>query len=544
MTLLSGILPAAEAETPAPRWGDMGDGTYRNPILWMDYNNPCVIRAGDTFYLTSATHHFMGMPILKSRDLVNWTHAGRIYERLGGLHEDFQHPGKAYSAGSQDGEIGFHNGTYFLYNWSTKYGGFYATAPSPEGPWTEPKPLTSESREKLEDPCPFWDDDGKGYLLLVGNPGPLRIFPLNEKGDGITGEGTVLISDIPPKGPQIFKRDGYYYLLVARTGPHKAQFAYRSKNLFGPYEGRMIFEGKAFGIQAAQGSMVHVQGDEWAFLHHDYDMSSVYGRRIYLQPAGWGKDGWPWIGVDPDGDGVGEPVGIRSAHKKPTLPADPINAADPSDEFDAPHLGGQWAWNHDPIERLWSLTERPGWLRLKARPLNREGGRSQYPPVEVPFREDHLLFAYNTPVQRLAGESGTVDVLMDTAGMADGQRAGLCTMIDDYTWIGVAKDGGKKTIRFAKGDPKGPGGTVDGPELTQDLIWLRLEHQAAKGTLSYSLDGRTFTPLGDRDYAYSSFWYEGTKAGVFSYNLSTSPEQGRADFDFVRQQHDGPRSAE
>ena len=528
-------LPAAPAS-----WGDQGDGTFRNPILWMDYNNPCVIRHGDSFYLTAATHHFMGMPILKSRDLVNWTHAGRIYDRLGGLSKDFNFPGKAYSAGSQDGEIGEHRGTFYLYNWSTRYRGFYCTAPHPEGPWSSPAPLKDTIGGDYEDPCPFWDDDGQGYLLLVGNPGPLKIFRLNDRFDTIIDKGETLISDIPPKGPQVIKRDGWYYILVARTGPHKAQFAYRSKSLYGPYESKLLFEDQTRTIQAAQGSMVPVTANEWAFIHHDYRMESPYGRRIFLQPAGW-RDGWPWIGIDPDGDGIGQPAGLTEPFRKPDLPAQTTAPATHSDEFGSPKLGGQWMWNHDPEDSKWSLSARAGWLRLTALPLNTQGGFSQYPRVSIPFHEDHLLFAKNTAVQRICGRNCTITTRLDTSRMIDGQRAGLCTMIDDYTWIGVARDHGMKRIVFVKGDPEnGPAKRIQGPVLEKDELWLKLEYRDAKGTLHYSLDGKNHTPLGDRDYAYSSFWYEGTKVGLFSYQLSTATGTGSADFDFLRQEHDGP----
>ena len=144
--LLFAPLAALHATEPAtlPAWGDQGNGTYRNPILWADYNNPCVFKTGDTFYLTCASHHFMGMPLLASKDLVNWTHAGRIYSRLGGVHADFTLPGKACSAGSQDGEVGFFRGTYYMFNWSTKYRGFVCKAAAPEGPWSEPVSLSEK----------------------------------------------------------------------------------------------------------------------------------------------------------------------------------------------------------------------------------------------------------------------------------------------------------------------------------------------------------------------------------------------------------------
>ena len=121
---------------------------------------------------------------------------------------------------------------------------------------------------------------------------------------------------------------------------------------------------------------------------------------------------------------------------------------------------------------------------------------------------------------------------------------GLCTMIDDYTWIGVVKEGGVKRIRIAKGTAtSGPGASTAGPELKQDALWLKLEHRHYKGTMSYSLDGEHYEPLGDRDYPYRTAWYEGTKVGLFTFNVTAGPEGGHANFDFFHQQHDGPRIA-
>jgi len=543
VSFLPAVLAAGLALRPAGavEWGDLGDGTFRNPVLWMDYNNPCVIRHGDSFYLTAATHHFMGMPILKSSDLVNWTQAGRIYDRLGGIHADFTSPGLAYSAGSQDGEIGEHRGRFYLFNWSTRYRGFFCSAPHPEGPWTQPERIREDIGGSYEDPCPFWDDDGKAYLLLVGNPGPLKIFRLNDTFDTILDGGVTLISDIAPKGPQMIRREGFYYILVARTGAEKAQFAYRSRSLHGPYESKLLYEDRTSDLQAAQGSLVHVKGTEWAFLHHDYRMESPYGRRLYLQPAGW-RDGWPWIGEDPDGDGVGQPVGIDRPARKPDLPPASIDPATHSDDFAPGTLGGQWMWNHDPDDSHWSLSARPGWLRLGALPLSNRGGVSQYPAIHVRFHEDHLHFARNTAVQRICGKNCIITTRLDASQLDDGQRAGLCTLSQDYTWVGVAQDHGKRRIVVRHGDAsRGPIAEFRGPLLGQDDVWLRLDYRDCKGTFSYSLDGRSFAPLGPKNDAYRSFWYEGTKVGLFSYRLSTSTGEGVADFDYLRQDHDGPK---
>ncbi|NBS04429.1 MAG: hypothetical protein EBS64_04280 [Verrucomicrobia bacterium] len=380
-----------------------------------------------------------------------------------------------------------------MYNWSTKYRGFVCKASAPEGPWSEPVRLSEKIEGDFEDPCPFWDDDGKGYLFLLGNPGALRIYRMN------------------------FKRNGFYYISVASTGKNKdkAQYIYRSKSLYGPYESRKIFHAGKAEINAAQGSLVEVSGERWAFLHHDYSLFATYGRRLYLEPAGWTADGWPWIGIDTDGDGIGEPVGLTEPYAKPALPVQPINAADPSDEFAGGTLGGQWAWNHDPDDSHWSLTAKPGHLQLTARHLNTQGGVSQFGRTKVNYRDDHLLFAYNTLVQRLYGAESDIVTKLDTA-----------------------------RIRFAKGTAtSGPGGFTDGPELKQDAIWLKLVHAHYKGTMFYSLDGEHYEPLGDRDYPYRTAWYEGTKVGLFTYNVSSAAEGGQAAFDFFHQQHDGPRIA-
>jgi beta-xylosidase len=293
-------------------------------------------------------------------------------------------------------------------------------------------------------------------------------------------------------------------------------------------------------MQAAQGSLVPVKGDDWAFVHHEYDMNSVYGRRVYLQPAGW-RDDWPWIGVDPDGDGVGEPVGLSQPFQKPDLPQQTASAPQTSDDFNTSEIAGPWMWNHHSEDHLVTITARPGWLRLTARPLNTTGGTSQYPRKEVKFHEDHLLFAYNTLVQRICGKASTITTRLDASGMRDGQRAGLCTLSGDYTWIGIMRDQGIKKLAFVKGDAgNGPSQPEFGPELNQSPVWLRLEYQQAKGSFSYSLDGRSFTPLGPGDHPYQSTWYEGTKVGLFSYCRSDSPGGGHADFDFLHQHHDGP----
>jgi hypothetical protein len=297
------------------------------------------------------------------------------------------------------------------------------------------------------------------------------------------------------------------------------------------------------GVNFGQGSFVTMDNGTCWFLFHDNFMTgSPYGRRTYLAPAGWGTDNWPTIGIDIDGDGRGEPVALTTPYAKPISGYGPYHP-EPANEFSDTTLNCLWMWNHDPDNTKWSLTARPGWMRLTAKKLNTSGGYAYLSWSWVNFHEDELLFAYNTLVTRPIGKTGTYITCMSTNNMIDGQRAGLTIMVKDYEWIGVAKDNGVKTIQWVKGnDVSGNTATVTGPTLGQDLVYLKLTYNQAKGTMSYSLDGVSYTNLGDENYAYYSAWYEAHKVGIFAYNKSTTTPGGSVDFDYFRVTHDGATS--
>jgi beta-xylosidase len=559
LTLLSaGFFPFSKVSAVLD-WGDQGDGTYKNPVQWQDFNNPCVVRSGSTFYMISASHHLVGAPISKSTDLVNWQLVGSLYNDFSAISTNCLYPGMSYSGGSQDGEVEYHNGTWYWYNWSTAYKGMYSTAVNIEGPWTRPKPIKGTEHMTsyvYEDPCPFWDDNGQMYFVVMGNGDygsgrnyNTKIYTMNAAGDSITNNGTdissIFTQPFLPKGPQFIHKNGYYYFFCANDMDRKTQWVYRATGITGPYnEKKQLTDSDSAGtfmnVNFCQGSMVSWwtgTDSAYAYVSHDYILSgSPYGRRIIVSPAGWGTDNWPWMGVDIDGDGRGECVAWNGKTYNKPIPGGSISYADPSDEFNAAVLGPAWLFNHNPDTTKYSLSARPGWMRLTARKLNTVGGTAFLDGAAVNFHEDELLFAYNTMVTRSVGKYDTITTCMSTNSMIDGQRAGFCMLVKDYEWIGVAKNGTTRTIQWVKGNPaSGNTSVITGPALSQDLLYIKLDYNLARGTMYYSLNGIDYTQLGDVMYPYYSAWYEGAKFGIFSYNRSSTPAGGYAEFDYVRQ---------
>ena len=525
-------------------WGDQGNGTFKNPMLWADYNNLDVISANGQFYMVAAAHHFMGMPVLQSKDMVNWSLLTRIYRRLD-LNPRYDTPGQAYQNGTWAPAIRFHEGRFWVYVTTPTEGLIMTTATNAAGPW-DPWTVVANTPD-WEDPCPFWDDvenaggDGpkgqKAYLIRSQTgAGPLIVQQLSWDGKKLIGPTTTVATGPTLEGPKLHKRNGFYYIFAPEGGIDNGyQVVLRASAILGPYTKKTILER---GVTATngphQGSWIDLPSGQAWFYH--FQQNAGWGRVGHLEPAQWGTDDWPKIGVDQNGNGIGEPV---AQPKKPDVGGVfPIQAPTSSDDFgNTSALGVQWLWNHNPDDSKWSLSARPGWLRLSARPLSARSGTSGIGGA-IPFVEDSLLFAYNTVVQLAMGKVASAVTQLDTTGMVDGQRAGITLFGQDYGWIGVVAANGQRSVRSNVN-----GTYTSGPALSGKTVYLKaLLSDTSRISFAYSLDGVTFTALGG-SLLVGRTWFEGIKFGLFTYNLSTATAAGVADFDYFQYTHDGPHPA-
>jgi beta-xylosidase len=491
------------------RPADLGNGTYQNPILFADYSDPDVIRVGSDYYMVSSSFHFMpGIPVLKSKDLVNWTIIGHVYQRLELDPKYSMIGGNRYAGGSWAPAIRFQNGRFYVYFPTPDEGILMSSAKSAEGPWTAP--VLVLAKKGLEDPCPFWDDDGSAYLVhsIVG-AGPLILHRMNPEGTQLLDEGQVIARDpkaLPTlEGPKLYKRNGYYYIFAPFGGVSGgSQAVLRSKNIYGPYEFRTVLTQGATSINGPhQGGYVETPSGEGWFLH--FQQRGAYGRVVHMQPVRWIED-WPVMGEG------GQPVATA---KKPDVGrVYPAGEPQTSDEFNTPRLGPQWEWNHNPDDSHWSLSERPGFLRLYAMPA------------------DDLLSARNTLTLTPQDPTLNAVVLVDVTGMADRQRAGLGMFFQQPHWIAVVQTDHRRHLAlYANGIE------TAGPDLAANQVQLRVHVEKETAAYSYSLDeGRTFVALGDR-MPIAFGWWKGARICLFSFTQDReSSEAGFADFDWLHYQ--------
>jgi beta-glucosidase len=493
--LVAGSGTAAAPASDPPRvlaWGDQGDGTYRNPVLKADYSDPDVIRVGDDFYLVASDFHYVGMQVLHSRDLVNWEIVGQVFSRLG-MHPKYDEM-NGYAQGTWAPTLRYHDGRFYVFVCTPYDGLFVWHATDPRGPWSET--VTVKATSGWEDPAPFWDDDGRAYLVhSVLGAGPLILHRMSPDGRTLLDDGVEIYRGPVAEGPKLFKRRGEYYISLPEGGVEKGgQTVLRARSLYGPWERREVLVPGS----PHQGGLVDLPNGESWFL--GFRSTGRLGRVVHLLPVRWGEDGWPVFG---DGGRT-----VDRWQKPGVGRTQPTARPATSDEFDGPTLAPQWQWNHNPVPEAWSLAARPGWLRLEARPAS------------------DLSRARNTLTQKLWDDAGVVDVRLDTGGMADGQRAGL-TFISggSFGWVGVGMRGGTRRILWEQGE---------GPALAGDELWLRGRYEGDVARLETSLDGRTWTGTGTPFTLAFGHW-KGARVGIFCYG-----RRGRVDVDSVRYRYGSP----
>jgi beta-xylosidase len=509
-----------------PVWvADNGDGTYTNPVIFADYSDPDIVRVEDNYYLVSSSFNCTPvMPVLHSKDLVNWKIIGHVSENLpSSIFEQPQH-GKGCWAPS----IRFHDGEFYVYYGDPDLGIYMSKTKNPAGPW-ESLHLVKQAKGWI-DPCPLWDDDGKAYLVhawaksRVGFNSVLTVSRMSVDGKQILDDGVMVFDGRKGhptiEGPKFYKRNGYYYIFAPAGGVANGwQTVLCSKNIFGPYEDKIVLDQGTTAINGPhQGGWVETQAGELWFVH--FQERGAYGRITHLQPMTWNGP-WPVIGVDPDGDGKGEPV---LKWKKPYVgTTNSISALQTGDEFDSTALGLQWQWHANHSNQWYSLSEKTGSLRLYA--------------IAAPESSINLWSIPNLLMQKLPAPRFVATTSMMFNPMNIGEKAGLVVMGLDYSYIAVEKKADGLHLRkiVCKDADKGTTETEESDVvLAENSVSLRVAiDSGAVCYFSYSEDGKTFTPLGREFIAREGRWI-GAKVGLFTSRPFGSQLGGYADFDWFK----------
>jgi len=518
-------------------WGDQGDGTYKNPILNADYPDVDIEQVGDTYYMITSTNHYApGMTLLKSKDIVNWRMIGHVFDKLTWEPAYNFDAMSGYRFGVWAGDLAYHDGKWYCYFIDTSSGLYVSSSEEITGPWS--RPICMLKKKRWTDPAAFWDEDERqAYLVCNFGPDPVqkknqtRLFKMSWDGKQLVDDGTALYHGSGAEAAKIYKINGFYYIFLAEwiEGDRK-QLVLRSKSMYGPFERKIVME-KAAGARRSvcQGALVQAADGSWWYTHQLVQHrektkgtfagrttgSSYEGRSQWLIPVQW-RDGWPVLGEDPDGNGIGNTV---SGWNKP-IQGHPIDAPQTDDEFDAEKLGPQWQWNHNPRDSRCSLTERRGWLRLRA---------------DVPANDGGFWNASNTISQRLMGTGkGAVTVKVDISGMKPGQQAGFCHHSGQFILLGIrVDDDGRKKMIFNKN-----GKVTEGPAIGKDVIYYRTQNDGNQAFYEYSLDGERFERFGEPFRLEFGRW-RGDRLGFYCWN--DKRPTGHIDIDCFHYDYDGPK---
>lgn len=532
--ILSLVAGAQNKPTISKVWvADNGNGTYKNPVLHADYSDPDAVRVGEDFYMTASSFEDVpGLPILHSKDLVNWNLMGYALRRQPPF-DYFSIP--RHGQGVWAPSIRYHAGEYYIYYPDPDFGIYLTKAKHPAGPWSDP--ILVEGGRGLIDPCPLWDDNGNNYLVhayagsRAGIKSIIVVKRLNKEGTKVLDEGKLVYDghELDPtiEGPKFYKRNGYYYIFAPAGGVSTGwQLVLRSKNVYGPYERKVVMDQGTTPINGPhQGAWVTTQkGEDW-FLH--FQDKEAYGRIVHLQPMKWVGD-WPVIGVDKDGDGKGEPVLV---HRKPNVGKTwPITTPPESDEFNGSTLGLQWQYMANP-QATWAFTNpAKGALRLFS--------------VQLPDSTKSLWDAGNVLLQKFPAETFRVTIKMSfTPNSKLQEEAGLTIMGLSYATIGLRKkDAGLYLVQNVAKNATKPNPEVEAAaiKVADSTIYLRVD--VAKGGVcrfSYSVDGKTFQTFGTPFTAQVGRW-KGAKVGLYCLRTTTTNDAGYADFDWFRVEPTSP----
>ena len=519
---------------------DNGDGTFTNPVINADYSDPdvCVGASGKDFYMTASSFNCVpGLPILHSNDLVNWEIVAYALTELT-PKETFD--SAAHGMGVWAPSIRYHDGEYYIYWGDPDQGVFMVKTTDPEGEWE--KPICVLEGKGIIDTTPLWDDDGRCYLVngwagsRAGFKSVLSVRELSADGTRAISNPVIVFDgnneNRTAEGPKFYKYDGYYWIFCPAGGvPTGWQLAMRSKNVYGPYEHKVVMAQGDTDINGPhQGGWVRTsEGEDW-FLH--FQDKGCYGRVVHLNPITW-TQGWPVMGEDKDGDLCGEPV---STYRKPNVGATfPIVNPVESDEFDEPSLGKQWQWPANYKDEYGQPTPY-GFFRLYTHKLS-EGFVN-------------LWEAPNLLLQKTPSDSFTATAKLRFAAKKPGQYAGIIMMGLDYSALLVRREGDKfqllqaTCLKADKGKPETVSVLAEldptdsdpidyEPALYEELYMRLCVKEGGKMTFSYSLNGKKFIPVGDEFQMKEGKWI-GAKFGFVAEEPASKGVRGFLDVDWIR----------
>ncbi len=504
LTLVSTLLLAAGAAS--------GGDTYTNPVIHGDYSDPDVVRVDSDYWMVASSFTAMpGIPVLHSRNLVDWEIVSHVYPSLPFGHYEMP----AHGQGSWAPSIRHHDGKYYVHFCTPDEGLFVAVATDPRGPWQLTQMVEAA---KWEDPCPFWDDDGQAYLVRSQHRGgPAIIHRMSPDGLRLLDDGVTVYHDPAAnpvlEGMKMMKRDGWYYILAPAGGVSTGwQTVLRSRHIYGPYEASRVLEaGGESGINGPhQGALVDTpDGSEWWFIH--FQSRGIHGRIINLEPARFTPDGRIEMGVG------GHPVRTFS---RPSIDGGRDVRMQTSDEFDDTVQGLQWQWQANPRPEWSSLTARPGYVRLYSQPCVTENGNIYYAP--------------NLMLQKLPAERFVAMAVVEPHFTDSLTRAGLTMFGQEYSYIALQGDSVK--VMTGRGDKRFPVElrTEGAARIAPGRVWLAVELlDDDMCRYSYSTDGVNFTPLGPACKVTPGVWV-GAKTGLFCVTPSLVPSTSYADFDSFR----------
>ena len=549
-TVLSAFSLTAHAQFNSAVWmADNGDGTYTNPVINADYSDPdvCVGPSGEDYYMTASSFQCVpGLPILHSRDLVNWEIINyalrdRLYEGDSCLIRHFNTP--QHGNGVWAPSIRYHQGEYYIYWGDPDFGVYMVKAKDPAGQWSQP--LCVIRGQGYIDTCPLWDEDGRCYLVNAWAnsrakfASVLTVRELSADGTRAIGQPVIVFDgngteNRTCEGPKFYKRDGWYWILCPAGGvPTGFQLAMRSKSPYGPYEHKTVLaQGKTDINGPHQGGWVHTKYNEDWFLH--FQDKEAYGRVVHLQPVDW-SSGWPIMGTN------GEPV---TTHQKPRCEVaqsnlaprnTPLFVSDVSDEFNTPTIGLQWQWQANYDEK-YGVPTAFGTFRLYTYKL----------------KEDwkNLWLVPNMLLQKVPTDEFTVTTKLRLTTKADGQFGGLIMMGLDYSALVVRRTAQRFQLvqMTCKGADKGNAQTervvttlkptaqdkTDYKPGIHEDIYLRMTVSKG-GTVhfAYSTDGKKFSNCGDTFKMKEGKWI-GAKFGYISAETDAKADRGWVEADWIR----------